>query len=59
MNDEKFKEFVVEKLNYLNDRTTKIDEKLSKMEGEFGIIKKVVFVILAIMLAKFGVDFVW
>lgn len=56
MDNNDFKQFIVEKFMEMERRLTEIEQRLSRIEGDWKTVKRVAWVILSIVLAKLGVD---
>jgi len=55
-NDDELLNYILEKIDELHEKVHEIDVKVSKIHTEWKMIKKIIWLILAAIAAKLGID---
>jgi len=55
-NDDAMLKYILEKVDELHEKMHAIDVKVSKIHSEWKMVKKIIWLILAAIAAKLGID---
>jgi len=55
-NDDELLNYILEKIDELHEKVHEIDVKVSKIHTEWKMVKKIIYLILAAIAAKLGID---
>jgi len=55
-NDDDVLNYILEKIDELHEKVHEIDVKVSKIHTEWKMVKKIIYLILAAIAAKLGID---
>jgi len=55
-NNDELLNYILEKIDELHEKVHEIDVKISKICSEWRVIKKIIYLILAAIAAKLGID---